>query len=143
MEHEGTKPQRKGQREYEPLPERVERLATAVVDAAYQTHTTLGPGLLESVYEACLCHELAGRGIPFQRQVAVPVSYRGVRLAADLRLDLLVDEELIVEVKAIEKPEPLHEAQLLTYVKLADVRLGLLISFNVELIKDGIRRVIC
>ena len=127
---------------YEPLPERVERLATVVVDAAYQVHTALGPGLLESIYETCLCHELACRKVSFRRQVSVPVVYRDIRLDSGLRLDLLVDEELVVEIKAVEDHLPLYEAQLLSYLKLVDVRLGLLINFNVELIKHGIRRVI-
>ena len=117
-------------------------MATVVVDAAFQVHTTLGPGLLESIYETCLCHELACRKVPFRRQVPVPVVYRDIRLDSGLRLDLLVDEELVVEIKAVEEHLPLYEAQLLTYLKLVDVRLGLLINFNVELIKHGIRRVI-
>lgn len=128
--------------EYEPLPPRIERLATVVVDAAFQVHNTLGPGLLESVYETCLCHELACRKVPFRRQVSVPVVYRDIRLDSGLRLDLLVDEELVVEIKAVEEHLSLYEAQLLTYLKLVDVRLGLLINFNVELIKHGISRVI-
>ena len=124
------------------MPERVERLATLVVDAAFQVHTTLGLGLLESIYEACLCHELACRKVPFRRQVALPVVYRGIRLDAGLRLDVLVDDELIVEIKAVEELRPVCEAQVLTYLKLVDLRLGLLINFNVELIKDGIHRVV-
>jgi GxxExxY protein len=138
--HEGTKGLKKP--EYEPLPPRIERLATVVVDAAFQVHNTLGPGLLESVYETCLCHELACRKVPFRRQVSVPVVYRDIRLDSGLRLDLLVDEELVVEIKAVEEHLSLYEAQLLTYLKLVDVRLGLLINFNVELIKHGISRVI-
>ena len=117
-------------------------MATVVVDAAFQVHTTLGPGLLESIYETCLCHESACRKVPFRKQVSVPVIYRDLRLDSGLRLDLLVDEELVVEIKAVEEHLPLYEAQLLTYLKLVDVRLGLLINFNVELIKHGIRRVI-
>ncbi len=127
---------------YDPLPEKVERLATAVVDSAFQVHDALGPGLLESVCEACLCHELACRKVPFQRQVPVPVVYRGVHLDAGVRLDLLVDNELVVELKAVDDLHPVSRAQVMTYLKLVDVRLGLLINFNVELIKDGIHRVI-
>jgi GxxExxY protein len=128
--------------EYEPLHPRIERLATVVVDAAFQVHKALGPGLLESVYETCLCHELACREVPFERQAQVPVVYRDICLDSGLRLDLLVDEELVVEIKATEEHSPLYKAQLLSYMKLVDVRLGLLINFNVELIKHGISRVI-
>lgn len=126
----------------EPIPERVEWIASQLVDAAYKVHKALGPGLLESVYEACLCHELTKRGIKFRRQLELPVVYDGVRLDAGLRLDLLVDECVIVELKAVEKHNPLFEAQLLTYLKLTGHRLGLLINFNVELIKNGIQRIV-
>lgn len=126
----------------EPIPERTEWVATQLVDAAYKVHKALGPGLLESVYEACLCHELTKRGIPFRRQLELPVVYDGIRLDAGLRLDLLVDECVIVELKAVEKHNSLFEAQLLTYLKLTGHRLGLLINFNVELIKNGIQRIV-
>ncbi|MCX7422637.1 MAG: GxxExxY protein [Planctomycetia bacterium] len=126
----------------EPIPERVEWVAKQLVDAAYKVHKALGPGLLESVYESCLCHELTKRGIPFRRQLELPVVYDGIRLDAGLRLDLLVDECVIVELKAVEKHNTLFEAQLLTYLKLTGHRLGLLINFNVELIKDGIKRMV-
>ncbi len=129
-------------KQYEPIPEEAERAARAVVDAAFAVHKALGPGLLESVYEVCLCHELSTRGIPFRSQVALPVVYDGVRLEAGLRLDVLVQECLIVELKAVEKHNPLFEAQLLTYLKLTGHRLGLLINFNVALIKEGIRRLV-
>ena len=125
---------------YEPISAETELVATEVVNAAFQVHSTLGPGLLESVYEVCLCHELRQRGIPFQSQVAFPVVYCGARLEAGLRLDLVVADKVIVELKAVEKVSPLFEAQLLTYLKLTDLRLGLLINFNVPLIRDGIRR---
>jgi GxxExxY protein len=98
--------------------------------------------LLESVYEVCLCHELANRAIPFQRQLVLPVVYDGVRLDAGLRLDLLVAESVIVELKSVEKHHPVFEAQVLTYLKLTGLRLGLLINFNVPLIKDGIKRLV-
>jgi len=126
----------------EPIPERTEWIAKRLVDAAYKVHKALGPGLLESVYESCLCHELTKRRIPFQRQLDQPVVYDGIRLDAGLRLDLLVDECVIVELKAVEKHNALFEAQLLTYLKLTGHRLGLLINFNVELIKDGINRMV-
>jgi GxxExxY protein len=127
---------------FEPISAETERIAAAVVDAAFKVHSTLGPGLLESVYEACLCHELGQRGIPFQVQAALPVVYDGTRLDAGLRLDLLVASQVIVELKAVEKMVPLFDAQLLTYLKLTGLRLGLLINFNVPLIRDGIRRIV-
>ncbi|MBN2312048.1 MAG: GxxExxY protein [Candidatus Hydrogenedentes bacterium] len=127
---------------YEPIPEHVEALASSLVDAAFRVHSTLGPGLLESVYEVCLAHELEKRGIDYERQVVVPVHYDGLCLDAGLRLDLWVAKSLIVELKAVEKVLPVHTAQLMTYLKLTDTRLGLLVNFNVPLIKDGIKRVI-
>ena len=129
-----------GQMPIEPIPEAIEQAARQVVDAAFRVHTTLGAGLLESVYEACLAHELKTKRVPFSRQVSLPVHYDGMTLEAGLRLDLLVAESVIVEIKAVEALLPVHEAQLLTYLKLAKKRLGLLINFNVPLIKDGIRR---
>jgi len=127
---------------YEPISAETERIAKAAVDGAFKVHATLGPGLLESVYESCLCHELKQRGIQFKTQVSLPVVYDGVRLDAGLRLDLLLADKVIVELKAVEKMQPLFEAQLLTYLKLTGLRLGLLINFNVPVIKDGIRRVV-
>lgn len=127
--------------EHEPIPEELDLLAKAVVDAALQVHRALGPGLLESVYEICLCRELSKRGVNFQRQLALPIFYDGVRLDAGLRLDLLVDDRLIVELKAVDELHPLHEAQVLTYLKLTEKRLALLINFNVVRIKDGVRRI--
>lgn len=124
----------------QPIPERTDWIAKQVVDAAFQVHKALGPGLLESVYEVCLCPELKKRDIPYRRQVELPVIYDGTRLDAGLRLDLLVDECLIVELKAVEKHNPLFEAQLLTDLKLTGHRLGLLINFNVALLKEGIKR---
>ena len=116
--------------------------AHQTVDAAFAVHRALGPGLLESVYEQCLIHELHSRGLRVARQVLLPIRYREITIDAGLRLDLLVESILIVEIKAIERIMPIHEAQLLTYLKLADKELGLLINFNVPLIKDGIRRII-
>jgi GxxExxY protein len=127
---------------HEPIPATTEAVAKHVVDAAFAVHKNLGPGLLESVYETCVCHELAKRGVPCARQVAVPVVYDGLMLDAGLRLELLVADCLIVELKAVEKLNPLFEAQLLTYLKLTGRRLGLLVNFNVPLIKDGIRRIV-
>ena len=127
---------------YEPIPAATEAVARQVVDAAFAVHKNLGPGLLESVYEMCLCHEPGKRGVPYQRQVALPIVYDGVRLDAGLRLDLLAADCLVVELKAAEKPNPLFESQVLTYLKLTGHRVGLLVNFNVPLIKDGIRRII-
>jgi GxxExxY protein len=129
-------------RVFEPLPPDVERLAKVVVDAAYKVHSSLGPGLLESVYEICLAHELGKRRIPSRRQVKIPVVYDGIRLEAGLRIDLLVDRKLILEIKAVEEMNRIYKAQVLTYLKLTGLRLALLINFNVALIKNGIERVI-
>jgi len=130
------------ERGYEPIPADVEVLAKNVVDAAFNVHKTLGPGLLESVYEACLNHELKKRGCRVATQVPVPVVYDGMRLDAGLRLDLLVEDKLIVEVKSVERMNPVYDAQLLTYLKLTGIRLGLLINFNVGVIKQGVKRMV-
>jgi GxxExxY protein len=113
-----------------------------VLDAAYKVHTALGPGLLESVYEACLAYEIRQGGLLAETQVAIPVIYADVRVDAGLRLDILVEKCVIVEIKAIEKMTPLHEAQLLTYLKISRLRLGFLINFNVLHLKDGIKRMV-
>jgi GxxExxY protein len=113
-----------------------------VVDAAFKVHKTLGPGLLESVYEVCLCQELKRRGISFRQQAVVPVVYEGIKVDAGLRLDLVVEGSLIVELKAVEKMIPLFDAQMLTYLKLSGLRLGLLINFNVPAMKQGIKRLV-
>lgn len=123
------------------LPAPIERVGSLVVDAAFCVHTRLGPGLLESVYEVCMAHELARRGVRVQRQVAVPVIYDNLRLDASFRIDLLIDDAVVIEVKAVEVLLPVHMAQMLTYLKLSGYRLGFLINFNVGLIKDGIKRV--
>jgi GxxExxY protein len=114
--------------------------ARVIVDAAFKVHSALGPGLLETVYEHCLDHELRKRGLKVERQVPVPIVYDGERLDAGLRLDMLVGETVVVEIKAVERDNPVFRAQLLTYLKLTGRQLGLLINFNVPLIKDGIRR---
>ena len=133
MNHEATKAPR-------PIPEATDLVARQVVDAAFAVHSTLGPGLIESVYERCLCHELAERGLDFKRQLSLPVLYKGVRLDGGLRLDLLVADRVIVELKTVESITGVHKAQLLTYLKLTECRLGLLINFNVPRIRDGIVR---
>jgi GxxExxY protein len=119
-----------------------ERAATAVVDAAIDVHQTLGPGLLESVYESCLEYELLSRGFMVRRQTPMPVAYRGFRLEGGFRLDLVVDSCLVVEIKAVELLTDLHRAQLITYLRLGRFRLGLLLNFNVSRMTNGIRRVI-
>jgi GxxExxY protein len=112
-----------------------------IVDAAFKVHSQLGPGLLESVYERVLAYELRKRGLKVEMQQAVPIRYDGVDFDEGFRLDLLVNDSVIVEVKSIEEIAPIHKKQLLTYLKLRDKRLGLLINFNVELIKQGITRI--
>lgn len=129
-------------RVFESLPAETEHLAKAVVDAAYAIHSSLGPGLLESVYEKCLAHELRKRGIATETQKPFPVVYDDIQLEAALRVDLLGDKQLVVEVKAVEQMNRVFRAQTLTYLKLTGLRLGLLINFNVCLIKNGIERVI-
>jgi GxxExxY protein len=117
-----------------------EELSGQVIGCAIEVHRELGPGLLESSYEKCLAHELSKAGIPFETQVAIPVLYKGVTIDCGYRADLLVDKKVLVELKSAEKIERLHEAQLLTYMRLAGVQVGLLINFNVAVLKDGIKR---
>jgi GxxExxY protein len=123
------------------VPSQTDRAATQLVDAAFAVHSQLGPGLLEGVYEVCLAHELARRNLRVERQVALPVVYNGVHLDAGLRLDMLVEDCIIVELKAVERLLPVHTAQILTYLKLSGCRLGFLVNFNVPRIKEGIRRI--
>jgi GxxExxY protein len=118
------------------------RVSGVIVDSAFAVHQALGPGLLESVYEQCLALELQTRGVAVSRQVSLPVTYRGTRIDAGFRLDLLVEDLVVVEIKAAERLLPIHDAQLLTYLKLSDRQLGLLINFNVPRIKDGIKRLV-
>ncbi|RCJ15209.1 GxxExxY protein [Nostoc sp. ATCC 43529] len=120
----------------------INEVSGAVVDAAYMVHTSLGPGLLESVYETVMDFELRRRKLRVQRQVLIPVVYGGVVLEEGFRADLIVQDEVIVELKSVESIHPVHKKQLLTYLRLADKRVGLLINFNVSLIKDGISRVV-
>ena len=115
-------------------------VAEPLIGAAIEVHRVLGPGLLESVYERCLCFELEQCGIAFERQAALPVAYKGRSLDCDLRIDILIPGLVIVEVKAVQAIVPVHEAQLLTYMKLARVSRGLLINFNERLLKDGLSR---
>ncbi len=115
-------------------------LTGQVIGAAIEVHKSLGPGLLESAYEECLCHEFSLRKIPYERQKELPIEYKGVNLDCGYRLDVVVDGKLILELKACENLEPIHEAQLLTYLKLTGIKVGLLINFNVPVLKDGIKR---
>jgi GxxExxY protein len=115
-------------------------ISERIIGAAIEVHKALGPGLTESAYEECLCRELAVRGIGVERQLPLPVEYKGIRLDCSYRLDLLVEQSVVVEIKSLSSIEPIHEAQLLTYLKLGGWKLGLLINFNVPALKDGIRR---
>lgn len=117
-------------------------IATQVVDAAYHIHTKLGPGLFESVYEVVLAHELTKRGLQAERQVTVPIEYEGMTFDEGFRADVIVENKLIVEIKSIEKLANVHKKQVLTYLRLTDMKLGLLINFGEALIKDGIVRVV-
>jgi len=122
------------------MPDNVNGVTEAIIGAAICVHRELGPGLLESAYEACLAHELTERRLKFERQKVLPVIYRGVELDCGYRIDLLVEDQVVVELKALETLEPIHEAQLLSYLKLSKCKVGLLINFNVKVLKDGIRR---
>ncbi len=112
------------------------------ISAAIAVHRELGPGLLESAYEACLVYELIQHGLSVERQKSVPVTYRGVKIDCGYRIDLLVEDKVVVELKAVERLEPIHEAQLLSYLKLSGYQIGLLINFNVRMLKQGIRRLV-
>jgi len=118
------------------------KITEGIIGAAIEVHRAIGPGLLESAYEQCLCHELHLRCIPFERQVPLPVEYKGVKLDCGYRLDLVVAGLVVVELKAVERIEPIHEAQLLTYLKLGGWQVGLLINFNVSVLKSGIKRIV-
>jgi len=122
--------------------ENLDQITASSIGAAIEVHRALGPGLLESAYEACLTFELAQRGLKVEQQKPLPVVYREVKLDCGYRLDLLVEEAVIVEVKAVDRLMPIHQAQLLSYLKLSGCKVGLLINFNVRVLKDGIRRVV-
>jgi GxxExxY protein len=122
--------------------ERANALSKEIIGAAIEVHSTLGPGLLESAYLASLCHEISLRGIAFAREVALPVKYKDVKLEAGYRIDLLVEDLVIVETKTVERIQAIHESQLLTYLKLTNLWLGILLNFNVLFLKQGIRRVV-
>ena len=118
----------------------INSLTGEVINAAIEVHRALGPGLLESAYEQCLCHELGLRKIPYRSQESLPIEYKGVKVECGYRLDIVVAEKLILEIKACDALLPIHEAQLLTYLKLTGIKIGLLINFNVPVLKDGIKR---
>ena len=120
----------------------INELTGEVIGAAIEVHKALGPGLLESVYEECMCVELGLREIPYERQKELPVEYKGAKLDCAYRLDILVARKLVVELKACNSLEPIHEAQLLTYLKLTGLKVGLLINFNVPVLKEGIKRLV-
>ena len=128
--------------EYMPLSKREESIAKIIVEAAFTVHKTLGPGLIEKVYEACFCHELSKHGAHHERQVVVPITYDGLIFDEGLRLDVFVDDLVICELKAVNEINPIWDAQLITYLKLTKKRLGFIINFNVPVIKKGIKRII-
>lgn len=120
----------------------VERLATLAVDTAFAVHSELGPGLLESAYQACFFHELGLRGVAYQKELPVPLNYKGVRIEVGFRADVIIEQKLLIELKAVEQLLPIHKAQVITYLKLTHLPLGLLINFNEVLIKHGLQRVL-
>ncbi|HRJ28545.1 MAG TPA: GxxExxY protein [Cyclobacteriaceae bacterium] len=135
--HEVTKLHKKV---FEPIPQELERIGKLIVDSAFTVHKELGPGLLEQVYEVCFCHELNKRNLSFLRQVDIPVYYDGITFPEALRLDVLVENNIICELKAVELVNPVWEAQILSHLKITNKRLGYLINFNVANIGSGIKR---
>lgn len=125
---------------HEPVPARAQAAARKSFEAGLAVHRELGPGLLKSAYEHCLAHELARSGVQIQRQAALPIVYGGETLDAGYRIDMIVDASVIIEIKSVEALAPIHEAQVLTYLKLSGLRVGLLMNFNVHLFKQGVRR---
>ncbi len=118
------------------------KITAEIIGAAIEVHKALGPGLLESAYEECLCHELGLRGVSFERQVLLPLEYKGIKLDCGYRIDLVVENQIIVELKTVNRIDPIHEAQLLTYMRLRNESLGLIINFSVPVLKNGIKRII-
>jgi GxxExxY protein len=127
---------------YKPLPFEIEEIGRKVLDAAYTVHSALGPGLLESVYEACLAYEIKKLGLNAETQVVVPVKYQDVYVETGLRLDIWVERKVVIELKAVEKMNPLYQAQLITYLRVTGCRLGYLMNFNVRHFKDGFNRLV-
>ncbi len=134
MNHRGTETQREDKKR--------DSLTEKIIGFGIEVHRQLGPGLLESAYEECLCFELAQAEIPFKRQVALPVVYKNVELECGYRMDIVVEDSVVVELKTVEKLLPIHQAQLLTYLRLGNLRTGLLMNFNCVVLKDGIKRVV-
>jgi len=122
--------------------EKLNKITETIIGAVINVHRALGPGLLESAYEACMVYELAQAGLKVEQQKPLPIVYRGVKLECGYRMDLIIDNEVIVEIKSIEKLLPIHQAQLLSYLKLSNCRVGLLINFNIKVLKNGIQRVV-
>jgi GxxExxY protein len=131
-----------GRRVFAPIPPEAERVGKAVLNAAFKVHTALGPGLLESVYETCTAYELTQSGLRALTQVALPVTYQGIKMDAGLRPDMVVEDSVIVEFKSVDTMHPIFDAQLITYLKLTGIRLGFVINFNVIHLKDGIKRIV-
>ena len=131
---------RKGRREK--IITDINELSKRIIGSAIEVHKLLGPGLLESAYEECLCHELRLQSLSFERQKPLPVKYKGIKLDCGYRLDVVVEDTIILELKSCEKIEPIHKAQLLTYLKLSGIKLGLLLNFNVTLMREGIVRIV-
>ena len=117
-------------------------LTGRVIELAIEVHRQLGPGLLESAYEECLCYELSQAGLKFERQVALPINYKSIKLDCGYRMDIVVENRVVLELKTVEKILPIHEAQLLTYMKLSQIRTGLILNFNVPMLRDGIKRLV-
>ncbi len=120
----------------------INKLSSRIIGAAIEVHKALGPGLLESAYEECICHELSLGGLSLERQKPLAVQYKGIKLDCGYRLDVVVEDAIILELKSCEKIEPIHKAQLLTYLKLSGLNLGLLLNFNVTVMKDGLVRIV-
>jgi GxxExxY protein len=130
------------QRVFQPIPADVERIGKVVLNAAFKVHTTLGPGLLESVYQVAMKHALEKSGVAVKTDVKLPILFEGIKLDSGLQLDLLVEKCVIVELKSVERMNQLYQKQLLTYLRLSHIRLGFLINFNVPYLKDGIKRMV-
>jgi GxxExxY protein len=120
----------------------VERLATLAVDAAFAVHAEIGPGLLESAYQVCFVHELGLRGVNYQKELPIPLNYKGVRIEVGFRADVVIEQKLLIELKAVEQLLPIHKAQVITYLKLTHLSLGILINFNEVLVKHGLHRIL-
>lgn len=127
---------------FDPIPKEINVIGSEIVDASVKVHKAMGAGLLESVYEECMAYELQKRNLSVERQVLVPIQYDGRKLKSPLRIDLLVQKSVIVELKSVEEMNPIFESQLMTYLRLSNLRLGYLINFNVPLVKNGIKRMV-